>query len=252
MKNIAIITGASAGLGQHFFHSLCARYPGLDGIWLIARRAERLQEMAQGSPVPAEVVPLDLTEAESYRALEERLQRERPQVQILINNAGVGALNDVADSDWLTQIRMVDLNCRGLTAVTAVVLPFMSAGGFIINVSSIASFVPNARMTVYSSTKAYVTSFSRGLRDENRKRGIHVLAVCPGPMNTEFLQVANITGQSKTFERLPYCDPQKVADRAIVKAAKGCAVYTPRFFFKFYRVVAKLLPHSWLMPLART
>ncbi len=250
--NIAIITGASSGLGRAFFDSVVKRYPALDQIWLIARRADRLQEMAQACPVPVEVFPLDLTATESYAAFEAKLQAENPQVQIFINNAGLGELDNMIDSDWATQIRMVDLNCRGLTAMVTAVLPFMAKGGFIVQVASIASFVPNARMTVYSATKAFDLHLSRGLREEMCPRGVNVLAVCPGPMATEFLAVADITGRSKTFEMLPYCDPQKVADRAVVKAARGCGVYTPRAFFKFYRVLAKCLPHALVMKWCKT
>lgn len=252
--NIAILTGASAGLGQSFFRSLTARYPDLDAIWLIARRVERLQQMGENSPIPTVALGLDLTDAAAYEVLTARLDAEQPTVKILINNAGLGQLDNVADSDWATQSRMVDLNCRALTAVTTLVLPYMTKGSFVVNVASIASFAPNARMTVYSSTKAYVLSFSRGLREELRQRGggINSLAVCPGPMRTEFLEVADITDRSPMFKMLPYCDPDKVADRAVVRAARGRAVYTPRLFFKFYRLLAKLVPRCLIMKLCKT
>ena len=250
--SIAILTGASAGLGQSFFRSLLTRHPDLDGIWLIARRRERLEAMGEGSPIPVTVLPMDLTDAACYDALGDKLKADGVKVKILINNAGLGELDDVIDSDWRTQSRMVDLNCRALTAVTTVVLPFMERGGFVLNVCSIASFCPNTRMTVYSSTKAYVMSFSRGLREELKPLGINVLAVCPGPMKTEFLDVANITDRSKMFKTLPYSDPDIVADRAVMWAGKGKSVYTPKFLFKFYRVLAKLAPHSIMMKFCKT
>lgn len=250
--SIAILTGASAGLGQSFFRSLVARHPDLTGIWLIARRRERLEEMAKDCPIPVTVLPMDLTDSAVYDELGEQLSAADVKVKILINNAGVGELDNVMDSDWRTQSRMVDLNCRALTAVTTVVLPYMERGGFVLNVCSIASFCPNTRMTVYSSTKAYVMSFSRGLREELKPHGINVLAVCPGPMKTEFLDVANITDRSPMFKTLPYSDPEIVADRAVVLAGKGRAVYTPKFLFKFYRVLAKLVPHSLMMHFCKT
>ena len=167
-------------------------------------------------------------------------------------NAGLGELDNVADSTWPVQSRMVDLNCRALTAVTTVVLPHMERGGFIVNVCSIASFCPNTRMTVYSSTKAYVMSFTKGLREELRPLGINALAVCPGPMKTEFLDVANITDRSPMFKTLPYSDPDAVADKAMAAAAKGRCVYTHLFLFKLYRVLAKLLPHNLMMKFCKT
>ena len=251
--DIAIITGASAGLGQAFFHSVVRRYPKLDQIWLIARRADRLQQLAQDSPVPVECLPLDLTQDGSYQAISERLAAEQPRVRILINNAGLGQLDDMVDSDVATQVRMVDVNCRGLTAVTTAVLPYMPRDSFVIQVASIAAFAPNARMTVYSSTKAYVPSLARGLRMEMKSRGVNVLALCPGPMSTEFLEKADITaGKSKQFDTLPYSDPEAVADGAVVRAARGKAIYTPRAFYRFYHFVSKVLPTSLVMKMCRT
>lgn len=251
--DIAIITGASAGLGQAFFRSVVRRCPKLDQIWLIARRADRLQQLAQDSPVPVECLPLDLTQDGSYQAISERLAAEQPRVRILINNAGLGQLDDMVDSDVATQVRMVDVNCRGLTAVTTAVLPYMPRDSFVIQVASIAAFAPNARMTVYSSTKAYVLSLARGLRMEMKSRGVNVLALCPGPMSTEFLEKADITaGKSKQFDTLPYSDPEAVADGAVVRAARGKAIYTPRAFYRFYHFVSKVLPTSLVMKMCRT
>jgi short-subunit dehydrogenase len=250
--SIAILTGASAGLGKSFFAGLQKHHPDLTGIWLIARRRERLEEMAKDCPIPVTVLPMDLTDSAAYDQLGEQLVAAGEKVKILINNAGVGELDNVIDSDWRTQSRMVDLNCRALTAVTTVVLPYMEKGGFVLNVCSIASFCPNTRMTVYSSTKAYVMSFSRGLREELRPLGINVLAVCPGPMKTEFLDVANITDRSPMFKTLPYSDPDIVADRAVMWAGKGKSVYTPKFLFKLYRVLAKLVPHGLMMQFCKT
>ena len=165
---IAIITGASAGLGQAFFAAVRRRRADLEQIWLIARRADRLEAMAADCPIPVTVLPLDLADTASYQTLADKLAAEQPTVELLINNAGLGALGNMDESDIATQIRMVDVNCRGLTAVTTAVLPYMTAGSAIINVASIAAFAPNARMAVYSSTKAFVFSLSGALREELR------------------------------------------------------------------------------------
>lgn len=248
---VTVLTGASSGLGKAFFEALCADVP-TDEIWVIARRRERLEALAAAHPQRAvRILPLDLTKDESFAALQALLEAEKPQVKALINNAGFGKLGNVADVPGTAAAGMVDLNCRALTVLSTLFLPYMQKGSFLLNVCSIAAFVPNTRLTVYSSTKAYVFSFSTALRKELKPRGINVLAVCPGPMATEFLPVAGIeNGASKTFERLPYCDPERVAKTALKKAQKGRAVYTPRGFYKFYRVSAKLLPHNWLMPLS--
>jgi short-subunit dehydrogenase len=180
------------------------------------------------------------------------LQSENPDVKFLINNAGFGTIGNLDTADYKTQGEIVELNVRALTEITTIVLPYMSEKSYIVNTCSIASFVPNARMTVYSSTKAYVMSFTRALRFELRKRKINVTAICPGPMDTEFLAVAGIEkGTSKTFDTLPYADPAKVAKAALKHAAKGHAVYTPKLLFKVYRILARIVPHGILMKVSK-
>ena len=252
--NIAIITGASAGLGYEYVKEVIRQYPSLDEYWLIARREERLNAIRAEYPEKSIVpIPLDLTDEKSYARLGELLRESNPAVKLLINNAGFGKLGKFAEMPYEDQFRMVDLNNRALTAVTSVVLPYMRFGSFVLNVCSIASFAPNPRMTVYSSTKAYVLSFSRSLRFELKKRGINVMAVCPGPMRTEFLSVAGIEkGASHTFDTLPYCDPAAVAKESLPKAESGCGIYTPLPFYKLYRILAKLLPHEIVMYFSQT
>ena len=252
--NIAVITGASSGLGVEYLKHICERYPYIQEYWIVARRKERLEEIAKAYP-DKKIIPvvLDLSSYESYNDFEELLKKNNADIKILVNNAGYGILGDVHESEYLEQSGMIDLNCRALTALTAISLKYMKEGSFIVNVCSIASFCPNARMTVYSSTKAYVKSFSRGVRFENKKRGINCLAVCPGPMATEFLDVARIAGgKSKTFETLPYSNPTKVALNSLISAEKGKEIYTPGAFYKFYRVLSKFAPHSILMHFCKT
>lgn len=251
--NIAVITGASSGLGIEYLKNICERYTDIQQFWIVARRKDRLEKIANGYP-DKKIIPieLDLTDYDSYDKFNQLLIKADANIKVFINNAGYGVLGDVGDVDYIKQSGMVDLNCRALTALTAIALRFMESGSFIVNVCSIASFCPNPRMTVYSSTKAYVKSFSKAVRFENRKQGINILAVCPGPMDTEFLSVAGIKGNSKTFDMLPYSDPVKVAKNSLIAAEKGRAVYTPGAFYKFYRILAKLVPHSILMNFSKT
>ena len=251
--NIAVITGASSGLGIEYLKNICERYTDIQQIWIVARRKDRLEKIANGYP-DKNIIPieLDLTEYESYEKFNQLLIKAEANIKIFVNNAGYGVLGDVSEIDYIKQSGMVDLNCRALTALTAIALNFMESGSFLVNVCSIASFCPNPRMTVYSSTKAYVKSFSKAVRFENKKKGINILAVCPGPMDTEFLSVAGIKGNSKTFDVLPYSNPVKVAKYSLIAAEKGRAIYTPGAFYKFYRVLAKLAPHSVLMNFSKT
>ena len=147
---------------------------------------------------------------------------------------------------------MLDLNIRALTAITRLVLPYMPNGSHIINMSSIASFVPNPRMTIYSATKSFVSAFSRGLHEELKPRKISVTSICSGPMDTEFIRLGRIKGQSKTFDILPYCDPKKVVRNGLLAARRGQAVYTPRAFYKLYRGIAKVLPQCLMIKFTKT
>ena len=249
----AIITGASSGLGREFARQLTDIFPEIECCWLIARREDRLEEIAR-EMVGVETVclPLDLCDSMSFTTLQEKLAAEKPEVAILINNAGCGYLGRMGETETAVQTRMVDLNVRAMTAMTNLVIPYMPAGGRILNTSSIASFCPTPRMTVYGASKAYVSSFTVGLSEELKRRDITVTAVCPGPMKTEFLDVGSITGRSPAFEYLPYCDQVRVAAGALRAAKAGRTMYTPRLFYKFYRLLAKVAPVKLMVKFTNT
>nr|WP_326186224.1 SDR family NAD(P)-dependent oxidoreductase [uncultured Oscillibacter sp.] len=249
----AIITGASSGLGREFVRQIADVFPEVECYWLIARRADRLEELASSLEGRSVVcLSLDLCDTMSFMAFQQKLAAEQPEVVLLVNNAGCGYLGRIGEMDTATQTRMVDLNVRALTAVTNMTVSYMAPGGRILNVSSIASFCPNPRMTVYSSTKAYVSSFTVGLAEELRARGVTATAVCPGPMKTEFLDLGGITGNSRMFEALPYCDQVRVAGGALRAARAGRTIYTPRLFYKFYRALAKVTPVKLMVKLTKT
>lgn len=249
----AIITGASAGLGLEFVRQIEEAFPEIGCVWLISRNREKLEDAAKIlKKTSVKILPMDLCAESSFVELSSVLAAEKPDIYLLVNNAGCGYLGNIGETDYKVQTRMVDLNIRALTAITNIVVPYMARGGRIINVSSIASFCPNPRMSVYSSSKAYVSSFSRGLREELGPRGIKVTAVCSGPMATEFLDTACIKGNSKMFDMLPYCDPVQVVKGSYAASRAGRAVHTPRAFFKLYRIIAKILPQCIMVKFAKT
>lgn len=246
--SMAIITGASSGLGREYALAACRQHPEIEEFVLIARRRDRLEALAgelHGKKIT--ILPADLTKKEDRAKIAAFLAENGTDVKLLINNAGFGLMGEVELLDAEKQADMVSLNCGALTALCSMILPYMKKGGVIVNVCSIAAFVPTPNMTVYCSTKAYVFSFSKALREETKKRGINVLAVCPAPMDTEFLAIAGIAGKSKLFDRLPRVSPKEVAEKSLGKAFAGRAVYTNRILYKLYRVLGKLLPHNWLM-----
>ncbi|MEE0897075.1 MAG: SDR family NAD(P)-dependent oxidoreductase [Acutalibacteraceae bacterium] len=249
----AVITGASSGLGVEFALSIDKTRPEIEEIWLIARRQDRLEELAQKLNKKTRVLSLDITGDEDLKIYTDLLEKEKPDVKLLINNAGFGRLGDFCELSAEDSRQMLRLNCEAVTVITRLTLPFMSEKSEIINTCSIAAFAPNARMAVYSSTKAYIMSFSRALRFELKDKKINVIAVCPGPMDTEFLPVAGIAkGSSNTFDTLPRVNPKKMAEGSLKASKKGKGVYTNRIFYKFYRILAKLLPHSLVMKFCQT
>lgn len=249
----AIVTGASSGLGREFVRQIADVFPEIECYWLIARRTERLAEVAEMMPDKhVECLSLDLCDTMSFMSLQEKLIAEKPEISLLINNAGCGYLGNIGEVETSTQTRMIDLNLRALTAVTNITVPYMVPGSCILNVSSIASFCPNPRMTVYSASKAYVTAFTVGISEELKLKGITATAVCPGPMETEFIHLGGIKGQSKTFDILPYCDQVRVAGGALRATRAGRTIYTPKLFYKTYRVLAKVLPVKLMVKFAKT
>ena len=249
----AVITGASSGLGKEYVKKVFSSLKDIDKILIIARREERLKQLREELGEKIEIFPADITDSNSVRLYEDYLKENNADVRLLINNAGFGRLADFTDISTADNAAMVRLNCEALTVMTSVTLPFMSENSNIINTCSIASFAPNARMAVYSSTKAYVLSLSRALRFELKDKKINVTAVCPGPMDTEFLPVANIKkGTSKTFDTLPRVNPEEMAEKSLKAALSGKAVYTNKAFYKFYRFIAKILPCQLVMKWCKT
>lgn len=249
----AIITGASSGLGVEFVKAVINNRKDIEKIIVIARREERLTGLKNEFGDIIYPLPLDLAGDSAKEKLCGTLSDIAADVALLINNAGFGKLGDFCDINTNDNTGMVRLNCEALVMVTNICLPFMKEGSEIINTCSIASFAPNIRMATYSSTKAFVMSLSRALREELKPKKINVLACCPGPMDTEFLPLANIEkGVSHTFDTLPRVNIREMAEKSLVASKKGKAVYTNKLFFKFYRFVAKVLPHSLVMKMAKT
>lgn len=250
MKQIAVITGASSGMGREFVLQLDSFCPSLDEIWVMARRGKRLERLAMQSQIPLRIFEGDITRKKIRRALRAALLDEKPALRILVNAAGFGRTGTVAEiaaEEPFIQTDMIDLNCRALTAITEICLPFMRKDSRIINLASAAAFCPQPSFAVYAATKAYVLSFSRALHMELKSKGIYVTAVCPGPVKTEFFRVSGeLTG---TLKKLTVAGTQAVVRKALKDslAKKQLSVYGPPM--KAARAGAKLLPHSLIMKL---
>ncbi len=245
MKYIAIITGASSGLGLEMCR-IIDREEDFSEIWLIARRRERLEDQAGLMRHPVKILAWDLTDRGLYNELKNQMDRDT-KIGLVINSAGLGfdgPFEDMAEAD----IReMIDLNIGALTDLTYFCLPYMGAGSRIINIASVAAFLPQPDFAVYAATKAYVLSFSRALNAELKDSGISVLAVCPNPMKTEFFEKASKTGGIKWFKALGAESPKAVAEKAIRRSRRGRGVSLSHPASYFIRFISKIMPHSWIL-----
>lgn len=244
---IAIVTGASAGMGRETAIQLADRFGGISEIWLVARRGERLMELEKILPVPARSFALDLTDKLQRKQLEDALNEVKPEVKMLVNASGYGKIGPVGSVSMEEEIGMSDLNCTALCAVTHMVLPYMSRNSRIIQYASSASFVPQPGFAVYAATKAFVLSYSRALHEELRGRGICVTAVCPGPVKTEFFDIAETTGRIPIYKRFTMANPVKVVKKALADSMMGKTVSVYGLPMKVFQVLCKLLPHALIL-----
>lgn len=248
---IAIITGASSGLGVSYVDAVTKLFPEIEELWLIARREERLKEVAARHPDKrCVVIPMDMADMNSYVTLKERLSSEKPHVQVLINDAGMMGGAPFEDMELEHMLRIIDLNCKGATAITKVCLPYVVDEGTIVEVSSTSAFVPNTNQIVYCASKSYLSALCFGLREELKHRRINVCAVCPGLMLTEMTKGDGTIQLTDGQKRLPQIDPAIAAIKSLKAASRGQAVYTTGVFYKCYRLLAKLVPHTWLVKVA--
>ncbi len=251
LPNIAIITGASSGLGTCYVDAVTKLFPEIDELWLIARREERLREVAAQHPDKrCVVIPMDMADMDCYTSLEKRLRMERPHIQVFINDAGVMGSAPFEEMELEQMLRIIDLNCKGATAITKVCLPYIVDGGTILEVSSTSAFVPNTNQIVYCASKSYLSALCLGLREELKHRRINVCAVCPGLMLTEMIKGDGTAQLTDGQKRLPQIDPAMAAVKSLRAASHGHAVYTTGIFYKCYRLLAKFIPHTWLIKVA--
>ena len=245
MKNIAIITGASSGMGKEFVIQADSRY-NFDEIWVIARRKERLEELSSLVKSKIVPVPLDLTDANSFTILAKKLEEETPNVQLLVNCSGYGKFGLVENSNPVDNAGMIDLNFKALVLATQTVLPYIKEGGKIIELGSISGFMPIAHVGVYAASKAGVLSFSEALAKELKPKKIKVLCVCPYWVKTEFFNRADEKEHVKKYDVMYEASfVVKKAYKTIDKTNRHYVV--PGAYAKFIRFLSKVLPHKLMM-----
>ncbi len=250
MKKVAVITGATSGMGAEFVRQMVRYMPHIDEFWLIARREDVLLSIAERYPTKGfRLFPMDLEKERSWEKYREVLERERPAISTLVNAAGYGIIGETAEIDVKDQTGMVRLNCEALEAMTQLSIPYMRYGSKIINVSSASAFLPQPGFNVYAASKAFVLSYSRALAKELSLEGIHVTCVCPGPVETEFFDRAEAIHKSPAYKKAFRAKKEDVVTRALSDAKKGKVVSVYGASMQLMRIAAKILPVGLILRL---
>lgn len=261
--DIAIITGASSGIGEHILRKIVTErgaYGSLpfEQIWIIARSEEKLQALkSELDPKRIRPFALDLTDPDALRALSEALQIETPNVGLLVNCAGVG-YSGATESMEPAQFRnTVMLNCSALSEMVSICLPYMiptgdrcpyAMGPRILNIASSAGFMPQPGFAAYAASKAFVISFSRALHAELRMHNISSTTVCPGPVATDFISHGNGADASfRGIKKFFVVRPERLADKSVAAARKGRAILVYGISQKIFHVASKILPTALLL-----
>ncbi len=244
--NIILITGASSGMGVEFALQLDNVFQNIDEIWMIARRKKELLEVAQHLEHTTRILDMDITKEEQIERLRKLLADEKPVVCMLVNCAGYGILGDFTASNISEELGMIEVNCKALTQMTHLCLPYMKKNSRIIQLASSAAFLPQPNFAVYAATKAYVYSFSRALRQELRRKKIYVTAVCPGPVDTPFFDIAEKTGSRLAVKKLTLVRADRVVEKAIQDSYHKREQSVYGIWIKSFEVLAKIVPH-WIL-----
>lgn len=242
---IAVVTGASSGLGREFVRQI-SENEAVQEIWVIARRKSRLQELAaEIVGVRVRPIPLDLTVKDDIQILRELLEKEKPDVRILVNAAGFGKIGTYADISPKDCDGMIDLNCRAAVDITVISLPYMREGARILEICSTAGFQPLPGLGLYAASKAFLLRYSRALRWELFPRGIHTTAVCPYWIkDTEFIPTARETKNGRAVQHFPLAShAHSVVRLALWDSRLNLAVSTPSPVSFVHRIAAKFIPH---------
>jgi short-subunit dehydrogenase len=250
----AVVTGASSGIGEEIARLLAARGHGLV---LVARREERLTELAAelaGShDIRAEAIGADLADPAARDALEKRIGEMGLTVEVLVNNAGFGGFGAFAEQDREREVGMIRLNVEALVDLEGRFLPGMveRGGGAVINIASTASFQPIPDNATYAATKAFVLSHGEAVHEELRGSGVTLTTVCPGPVKTEFADVAGIGGAEERTPEFVWSTPEQVAEAAVGGAERGKRVVVPGALNRATSILGQHSPRAIGLPLTK-
>ncbi len=247
--SVAIITGASSGIGREFARQL-KELPEIDEFWFVARRTDRMEALAGELGVKAKIIGADLATMEGVNAVRDALKAEKPRVRFLVNAAGFGKFGSFEQVPEEEIIRMMDVNDKALVLITHMTIPYMEEGGRIIEMGSGSCFTPLPNFNIYASSKAFVLHYTKALNYEIRKYGLRATCFCPGWVATEFLGKATAEpGITVPKTMKPLLSAETVVRGCIKASQNGKVMYVTNWFTKLQHLLFKLLPDKILTKL---
>ena len=247
--SIAIITGASSGMGAEFARQLKIQW-GVNDFWFVSRREEKMKALAEELSVNARIICADLTESGGIEKLRAELESEKPSVKYLINSAGFGNFGSFDQLPESEISDMIDLNVKALVLITHMVIPYMERGGRIVELGSGSCFTPLPYFNIYASSKAFVLHYTKGLNAEIKKYGLRATCFCPGWVETEFLGKATDRKAATMPRKMsPMLKCEDVVSRCVKRLDRGPTMYVTNWYTKLQHVLFKLVPDPILTKL---
>ncbi len=244
--SVAIITGASSGIGRQFAKELKESL-NITEFYFISRSTEKMERLRDELGVTARIISADLTKREGIEAVRAALLEDKPKISYLVNAAGFGKLGTFSEVSERDVNDMIDLNIKALVSITNMCIPYMEAGSRIIELGSASAFVPMPAFNVYASTKAFVRHYTTALNYELKEYGIRATCFCPIWVDTDFLDVAT-SEKGITVPKIiwPLLNVQRVVRGCVRAARRGKALYVTNVAAKAVHLLYKLLPSSLL------
>lgn len=244
---VGIVTGASSGMGKWFSIYIPMFFPEIEEMWLIGRNVSRLEKVARHVKIGTKIIAVDLLEDNGIAKINELLTEYKPDVRVFVNSAGTGVLGDFTRISSAEAEEMIGINCMVPTKLMHMVLPYMRRNSRLINMASGAAFVCQPGFAVYAASKAYILSLSDALSKELRRQGIYVTAVCPGAVNTPFINKAEKYNKVRWFKRFIMANERCVVHLALWDSKKKRTRSIYGIYMILFSFLCKVLPLKLLL-----
>lgn len=247
MKNIIVVTGASSGIGKEFVCQLDKN--NYEEIWAISLNKEKLEILKNETKTKIRIIAIDLTKIENINIYRNLLEKENPNIKMLINCSGFGKFGRYDEISPEESANMIDLNCKALQLMTEYSIPYMHMGAKIVQIASVAGFQPIPYISVYAATKAFVISYSRALNVELKNKGINVTCVCPFWTKTNFINIATKTNSKHEVvsKYTAMYTPQQIVKKALKDISKNKELSIFGLKTRAQTILVKLLPTKLTM-----